>query len=256
MRYFLLFLFVFLGACSTIPPEPLTADLMTVSGRHGLPTASGTGLSEALWIQDAELQVGVAEQMGTDGILAQESFSEGVSKSLRNHGYLAADASAARYGLTANAMGFQISPTDGGRRVLAEVQFETLNELSETDEFSACLTSSGVAEFEALSPHRTGDGRRAYAIVAGVAFAFVGVDASNLITAELTTAARNNVAINAGRVTAYGQGVAPAGTSEAMTRYAGQRALQLAIADYVAKLHDCGASQAVEMAPEESEEVG
>jgi hypothetical protein len=241
-----------LGACAT-PTTPIAPDDFTVSGRFGLPRAEQTRFAGQARVVRASAHASVADVLQASQEDLDAQLMAAFGKTMANHGYLAGADAAATTDVSADVLSISLNDEENGVTATALVSFVGAGP-SGAD---ACFTQEAVAQFTALTPQGASKGQRTFAIVAGALLAAAAGpggsgDTSVWMAQQLNNADLNDEAINARREMSGGQGIAP-GPGAAAARLAGARALQLAFADYVARLPDRPECQAApEAAPADS----
>jgi hypothetical protein len=225
---------LFLAAALAVAATPALAkapvvdpDPMTVSGRFELPHA--TRYAGRVRLGEVTVHPGFVNPTALDAVALKAAATEAAKRSLKNFGYLAETDPADAVTLDIEVLPLEIAPADGASQVTARIEARSSD---------ACLAHAAEGRFTVLDRQRSGGGRRAFALGAAVALAFVGVNAGGLVGTELEQASAENHTRNAGRLVATGQGVAPGFTPAAVASYGGQSALRLALADYLRQLGD------------------
>lgn len=214
------------GPAAAAPP-PLNPDLMTVSGRFGLPQA-GPGAPKLA------VSVAVAPEASTasafDPAVLGPAVAQAVERSLRNHGLLAADGAAAKVSLSR----VEVVREGENARVVATLSAEAPS--------TGCLPYAAVGRYHSLARLRSGNGRR----IAGVlgTIATMGLDGGTVLARQMEWAAQENRALNSVRTTAEGEGVADAHGPDAPVRHATVNAVRLALVDLITHLNGPACSPA------------
>ena len=235
-RRFLILAGVVMAALATpamAETPPLNADLITVSGRHGLPRADGSPLAARLSVKAVTVGPSAATILTTDLGTVRWTLRQGVEKTLRNHGYLA-----------------PAEPTAGAEPPLAIlVEMSDLDVQADAEGATAiarlsvgapadgpaiaCLPYAATGKFRALTPLKSGGGQRATGIIFGV---LAGPAGGVFMANQLQNATANNVALNSRRTVAAGEGVSPQFGAPAVARHASINAIQMALVDLVKHL--------------------
>lgn len=235
-RRFLILAGVVMAALATpamAETPPLNVDLITVNGRHGLPHGDGSPIAARLLVKTVTADASVAPLLKTDLPTVQDTLRRGVEKSLRNHGYLAA-----------------AEPSSGVESPLAiVVEMSTVDIQADAEGATAvtrvtvgpstdgpaiaCLPYTATGRFRALTPLKSGGGQRATGIIFG---ALAGPVGGVFMANQMQNATANNVAMNARRTVAAGEGVSPQFGAPAVARHAAINALQMALVDLIKHL--------------------
>lgn len=218
-------------------PSPMNADLITVNGRHGLPRADGSPIAARLLVKDVIVAPSAASLLKADGPAVSASLRQALEKSLRNHGYLAAQiAEPAAEAGTAPVLDLIVE--------LAELDLQTdaegatvvarISAVPRADGPAvACLPYVATGKFRALTPLKSGGGQRATGIIFG---ALTGPVGGMFMASQMQNATANNIALNSRRTVAAGEGVSPQHGAQAVARHAAINALQMALVDLVKHL--------------------
>ena len=249
-RRFLILSGVVMAALATpamAETPPLNADLITVSGRHGLPRADGSPLAARLSVKAVTVGPSAATILTTDLGTVRWTLRQGVEKTLRNHGYLA-PAEPAAGAEPPLAILVEMSDLDvqadaeGATAIDLDVQADAegataiarLSVGAPADGPAiACLPYAATGKFRALTPLKSGGGQRATGIIFGV---LAGPAGGVFMANQLQNATANNVALNSRRTVAAGEGVSPQFGAPAVARHASINAIQMALVDLVKHL--------------------
>lgn len=226
------------GCVSTAAPPPaLQADALTVSGRHALPKAAASPWAGRVRVAQIVAAPAAARQLGLEPG-AYEPFLRGaLEKSLRNYGWLAPSGAADAPAITVELPALTAKADAKATAVSAVLKIEPTQASAEAD----CLRREAPADFRALSPTRSGQGQRAFGMVAGVALAILGgpagaASAGSFMAGQWSDAGARNAALNARQGAAFGEGVAPTFDKAKELQFAASNAVQLATADYLAHI--------------------
>jgi hypothetical protein len=214
-------------------PPPINVDLITVSGRHGLPRGEGSPIAGRLLVRDVTVDPSAATLFKTDVATVGSSLRQGVEKTLRNHGYLAA-AEPAVGGPPPLAIVVEMSGPDIQADAEGATAIARLSVGPPADSPAiACLPYIATGKFRALTPLKSGGGQRATGIIFG---ALAGPVGGVFMANQLQNATANNVALNSRRTVAAGEGVSPQHGAPAVARHASINAVQMALVDLVKHL--------------------
>lgn len=217
-------------------------DMFTVSGRFELPKAApplaGTlRVGTVTQAKDADLQFGI----GPNAL--KTTLSQSLQASLRNFGYLQADAAS---GVAINVELASPKLTSDKESVTATSR---LSFTVKDGAVPACMPASAEGTFQALKPKKADTGG---SWLATLAFSAVAVSAgyipTGLVQSQVDNSASQNAALNARRVGGKAEGVAPSGSSTEMQTYAAINATQVAIADFINAMGVCQAAAAQQTA--------
>ncbi len=235
-RRFLILAGVVMAALATpamAETPPLNADLITVSGRHGLPRADGSPLAARLSVKAVTVGPSAATILTTDLGTVRWTLRQGVEKTLRNHGYLA-PAEPAAGAEPPLAILVEMSDLDVQADAEGATAIVRLSVGAPADEPAiACLPYAATGKFRALTPLKSGGGQRATGIIFGV---LAGPAGGVFMANQLQNATANNVALNSRRTVAAGEGVSPQFGAPAVARHASINAIQMALVDLVKHL--------------------
>lgn len=212
---------------------PINVDLITVSGRHGLPRGEGSPIAARLRVEAVTVDPSAATLFKTDLVTVSSSLRQGVEKSLRNHGYLASAEPAAggepslTIVVAMSELDIQADPQ--GATAVARVSVDA----RAGSPTIACLPYTATGKFRALTPQKSGGGQRATGIIFG---ALAGPVGGVFMANQLQNASANNVALNSRRTVAAGEGVSPQFGAPAVARHASINAVQMALVDLVKHL--------------------
>lgn len=209
----------------------IDADLMTVSGRFALPAADGSSFRGHLW-PASMLSGALPSSLGWTAEAFHAAFHQAAGKSLANFGYRAeSSGDAAPVVLEVTAL--EVDKADGVTVAHAHIHMRLASGAD------TCLDHESVGEFKALWPVRTGDGQRAFGLVASVALAVAtrGAPTPNIfLSDQFQNATAQNTALNARRETGKDEGVAPDRGGQGAARFAVANAVQLALAEMIEHL--------------------
>ncbi|KRA66086.1 hypothetical protein ASD79_02035 [Caulobacter sp. Root655] len=224
-----------LAATAMAEPPPINVDLITVSGRHGLPRGEGSPIAGRLLVKDVTVDPSAATLFKTDVATVGSSLRQGVEKTLRNHGYLAAAAAEpAAGGAPPLAIVVEMSGPDIQADAEGATAIARLSVGPPADSPAiACLPYTATGKFRALTPLKSGGGQRATGIIFG---ALAGPVGGVFMANQLQNATANNVALNSRRTVAAGEGVSPQHGAPAVARHASINAVQMALIDLVKHL--------------------
>lgn len=210
-------------------PLPPSADPFTASGRFDLPRAADGPYAGRLLVGEVRLDPVLADRMNVDANLLTAAVRKAAERSLANFGYAAAPGAANPVVVTVHMQPFVAERREGGLDTVVRLTFKP-----ETTD--ACLAATAEGRFRALDREKSGGGRRAFAVGATVALAFVLVNAGTFMASEFEQASAENGALNGQRNVAAGEGVSPDFKPAHQVRYAATSAIQLAFADYIRQL--------------------
>lgn len=219
-------------APSVIDPDP-----MTVSGRFELPRAAEP-VAGQFRLGAVMLDPELAAKTKQDAVALQAAVQGAVSRSLQNFGYLAPAVLTEATAVDVELLPVAVERTEDGAAVTARLKFTAQGVAA------GCFARVSEGRFTVLERERSEGGRRAFAIGAVVALAFVGVNGGTLLASEFDGAADDNRARNTLRKVAAGEGVAPGFGEARLLAYGASSATRLALADYIRQLGEapaCGA---------------
>lgn len=202
----------------------LGPDPMTVSGRFDLPRAAGPG---RVALGKVELHPSVAEGAKAKPAAVEAAVRAAAERSLRNFGYLGE--ASPDVTLDLEALPVVVQPLADGALVEVRLVFRSTAE-------PACYARTAAGRFKVLERRRSGDGRRVFAVGSAVAMAFVGVDMSTFMTAQLEGASAENQSLNNLRPGTEAEGVAEGFGDKAVVAHGVTQATRLALADYIRQL--------------------
>lgn len=212
---------------------PINADLITVSGRHGLPRADGSPLAARLSVKEVTVGPSAATILTTDIGTVRWTLRQGVEKTLRNHGYLAATEPAAgaepSLAILVEMLDLDVQADAEGATAIVRLSVGAPAD----GPAIACLPYAATGKFRALAPLKSGGGQRATGIIFGV---LAGPAGGVFMANQLQNATANNVALNSRRTVAAGEGVSPQFGAAAVARHASINAIQMALVDLVKHL--------------------
>lgn len=232
-----------LSGCANIPQQPAPPlDLLTVSGRHGLPYAEKY-LGGRLALDGVDIADDDAAMLGSAKEQVTANLQAAIERSLRNYGYASEAAENDKIHLSARVVNLAARDEDAGVVVSATLEFDSGSALAN------CLPHEASAEFTSLSRTAVADDRRAGALIGVVALSVLaGATASPVQAAQagsqagtwgaqqMTMAANADAAANTTRPIAHGQAVAPTNRRDDAVRQGATYAIQLAIADFIRHL--------------------
>ena len=230
--------FVTACAASTAPKE-LNTDIMTASGRLELPPASPDGsLYQAVEVSDYSIETGVTQLIALEANGSDARLAESLSRSLSNHDFLAGEDNRG-HGVSASVQSVAFEPHDEGEFVIVTTRFATSSD--EPSLAVSCLDQTITARWLLLDPINSGTARRVTSTGSAIALAFVGIDASNLVTVQFADTAAHNQAVNREFGERTGASVGLRGDLEGSRRIGFQNAIRLAHATYIDQLGFCEA---------------
>jgi len=229
----------------------VSPDELTISGRWDLPRGTGTPLGGRLNVVYVVVDPSIAAGMGVKPEALKRAMTEAVNKSLFNFGYMAAAASgppgaqpAERpIDVTIEVLPLTQTKDDKGTMVTSTIK------LTAATDAGACFPYVATGNFHVLPRLKSGGDQRAVGVLAIVAFAAVGMDASQFARDQFETARANNEALNSRRAVGEAEGVAPPGGATAEARYGSISALQVAVAAMIQHLGPSGGCNAAPAAP-------
>jgi hypothetical protein len=211
------------GGRPQVSPDPMTA-----SGRLELPRAApGSAYAGRLQIGAVKVDPAFAARAKLDAPALERALAQAAQRSLVNFGYGAEGPASPSVVVDVELLPVAVAEEAGASSLTAQLRFTAAD---------ACLARTGEGRFRVLDRQRSGGGRRAFALGSAVALAFVGVNASNLVRNELETASAQNKALNGLRAEDDTEAVAPGFDAAGAAAFGGERAIRLALADYVRRL--------------------
>jgi hypothetical protein len=211
--------------------QPVNPDPFTVSGRFELAKAADGPLKAHVRVAQAAASVGDAKIFMVDAAAFDTALTAAMTGSLRNFGYLAGPEAADAVILQVRLDPLEVTPDKDGVTVVARFRVETAD-----GGLGGCVPKAAEAKYRALAPVHGGTGQRVLGIVALVAFAAIGYNASQLATEQFQIASADQAAANARRERIEGESVSPQAGDKQMARFAAVNATQLAAADFIRQL--------------------
>jgi hypothetical protein len=209
----------------------VSPDPFTVSGRFELAKAAEGPLKSHLRIAQAAASPEDAKIFMVNPAAFDTALAAATTASLRNFGYLAGPEASEPLSLQVRLDPLEVTPDKDGVTVVARFRIETPD-----GALNACVPKAAEAKYRALAPVHGGDRQRALGIVALVAFAAIGYNASQLVTEQFQIAKADQAAANARRERIEGESVSPEAGDRQMAHFAAVNATQLALADFVRQL--------------------
>ncbi len=209
----------------------VSPDPFTVSGRFELAKAADGPLKGHLRIALAVASPEDAKILMANPAAFDTALTAATTASLRNFGYLAGPETADALSLQVRLDTLEVTPDKEGVTVVARFRVEAPD-----GTLGGCVPKTAEAKYRALAPVHGGDRQRALGIVALVAFAAIGYNASQLVTEQFQIAKADQAAANARRERIEGESVSPESGDKQMAHFAAVNATQLALADFVRQL--------------------
>jgi len=222
-----------LAAALTAGPAaaaPVSADLMTVSGRFEAPKAVEGPLKGRILVTAASLAPANADLLGDGAGKIEPSLKGAVEASLRNFGYLAAADHADPIRLTVQVDPYEVTPDPEGVFVVARLH------LTATGGGADCVPTTAEARYHALAPMKALNKQKAAAWMQVIGLAAVGLMPMPGVFQEMGTASASDRAANDRRGRTESQSVSPDGSPKGILRYAAINATQIASADLIRQL--------------------
>lgn len=215
---------------------PVDPDAMTVSGRFAVARADATVIYGRLKPK-ATVAAALPTMLDWKAEAFAAAFDRAVAKSLVNFGYGAESDAASIRPVTVELQSVEIEHQD--KATVARIRVR----LRADSGADACLAQEASGQYRALRPVRAGDGQRVFAVAATVAL-FAGEAAAGIVPSgpnmflqdSFDTAAAKADAVNAGRVTGQGEGVAPDRSDRGAARFAVINAVQQGVASLIDQL--------------------
>ena len=208
------------------PPAPPDADLMTVSGRQGLPPASAG--APRFQLGAVTVAPSVAARTGYDGSVVAPPLRTAVHRSLSNHGFATPDPRPAPT-LNAEWTAVEVAEDEAGALVTARLRVVA------SDVPAACLPYEASGQFRSLARQKSGAGRRIAGVLGTVAT--LGTDGGTIMARQMEWASEENKAKNRFRAVGENEGVATGFGPAAVVQYGAANAMRLALVDLLTKLN-------------------
>ena len=210
------------GAALADPaPQTLHPDLMTVSGRQGLPQAGAQAPRVSLG--EVSAASAVTERTHFDPLALDIALTAALERSLRNHAFLSSAGEATP--LVAEWSGLDVEQDETGATVTVHLRASG----------PACLPYEATGRFRSLARTKSGGGRRLVGVLGTVAT--LGMDGGASMVNQMTLASQENRALNVGRKVGEAEGVAPSFGDTALIQFGASNAVRLALADLLTKLN-------------------
>ena len=230
-------------------PAPINPDIMTVSGRFGLPKGDHLIIHRRLRVGAITVDPAALTGLAYDAGGFKFALEQALIKSLVNHDLMARpdDTDVISLQVTLPALTYtEVADTPGQTGSTAAEARLHVTTTSTDPAMIACVTYEGHGEFTALHRQKSGGGKRAAGIIAAVVIGAINPYAINTFTPQsFSNANLENQNLNARRSVSANQGISPGFDARSNATYAATNAAQLAIYNYLYhQLNDNPACQA------------
>ncbi|HVZ28958.1 MAG TPA: hypothetical protein VG839_01100 [Asticcacaulis sp.] len=218
-------------------PPAINPDLLTISGRYGLPKATAVVTQNRLRVGEIKIDANLTTGLNFDGPAFQFALQQGLSKSLVNHGLQAGADAKDPVILQVEVLPFaftEVVDADGKPGSTTAHAIIRVIGSSTDPALAACVNYEAQGEFKALHRQHSGNGKRTAGVIAGLVVAVINPYAINTFTPEsFSNADLENRNLNAQRTVSSNEGISPGFDTKADQSYAALNATQLAVYNYL-----------------------